>query len=144
MTATATADGGRSVRKTAALDRVFFYGTLRSGQAARSLISDHVLESEAATVPGRLYAFADGYPGAVLDPDGGRIVGEVVRITDLPAAFALLDAYEGDEFVRVRVDAELARGGRTQAWCYLLASAALAADAKLVESGDWVAYDRDL
>lgn len=141
---TTAADGGRSVRKTATLDRIFFYGTLRSGQAARSLISNHVLESEAATVPGRLYAFADGYPGAVVDGEGGRIVGEVVRLTDLPAAFALLDAYEGDEFVRVRVDAELDCGGRTQAWCYLLANAALAQGAALVESGDWIAYDRDL
>lgn len=129
------------------LDRIFFYGTLRTGQAARSLISGHIRESEPAVLQGRLYAFDDGYPGVLLDHgnggDGSRVVGEVVVLSDLPAAFALLDAYEGDDFQRVRTEAELADGGRVSTWCYVLASDALADEGELVPGGDWVSYDRD-
>jgi gamma-glutamylcyclotransferase (GGCT)/AIG2-like uncharacterized protein YtfP len=44
------------------VDRLFVYGTLRTGQHARSLITDHVAHSEAATTQGTLVGF-DDYPG---------------------------------------------------------------------------------
>lgn len=126
------------------LDRVFLYGTLRAGQAARSLIGEYIRESEPAALTGRLYAFDDGYPGVVLERGGGRIFGEVVVLADASAVFALLDAYEGDDFQRVRTEAELEEGGRVPTWCYVLASEALASEGERIESGDWVSYDRDL
>lgn len=116
------------------------YGSLRSGQAARSLIANHVIASQPATVQGRLYAIADSYPG-YLPGDTGKVVGEVMVLGDLAAALALLDAYEGEEFVRELREATLvADGARVWAWCYSLASADLAEGAALIENGDWARH----
>jgi gamma-glutamylcyclotransferase (GGCT)/AIG2-like uncharacterized protein YtfP len=122
------------------VDRLFVYGSLRTGQAARSLIVDHVIGSQAATVKGRIYALADSYPG-YLPGETGTVVGEVMVLGDLAAAFVLLDAYEGDEFVRALHEATLvADGSRVWAWCYVLASPDLAAGAELIAGGDWARY----
>lgn len=125
------------------LARMFVYGTLRTGQAARSLIASHVVRSDPATLAGRMYAFLDGYPGVIADEDGGEIRGEVLELRDLAAAFALLDAYEGDDFIRVQVTPRLSDGREIDAWCYVLANDALADGAELVTSGDWVTFEQD-
>ena len=44
------------------VDRLFVYGTLRTGQHARSMILDHVARAEPATTQGTLIGF-DDYPG---------------------------------------------------------------------------------
>src|SRR5688572_16273609 len=85
-----SADGG---------DRLFVYGTLRTGEAARALVASHVVRSAPATLRGELYAFALGYPG-VVDGDGA-VAGELLWLADLAAALPVLDAYEGDDFARV-------------------------------------------
>jgi len=122
------------------VDRLFVYGSLRSGQAARSLIANHVIGSMPATVQGRLYAIADSYPGYLPD-DAGNVVGEVMVLSDLAAALALLDAYEGEEFVRELHEATLVGDGtRVWAWCYPLASPDLAEGAELIASGDWARH----
>jgi gamma-glutamylcyclotransferase (GGCT)/AIG2-like uncharacterized protein YtfP len=131
---------GWSTSRQAIVDRLFVYGSLRSGQAARSLIADHVIGSQPATVEGRIYALADSYPG-YLPGAIGAVVGEVMVLGDLAAALALLDAYEGEEFVRALHEATLAGdGSRVWAWCYVLASPDLAEGAELIESGDWARY----
>lgn len=127
---------GWSASRQAIVDRLFAYGSLRSGQPARSLITNHVIASQPATIAGRLYAIADSYPG-YLPGEGGTVVGEVLVLGDLAASLALLDAYEGDEFVRGIQEATLADGTRVSAWCYVLASPDLAEGAELIESGDW-------
>ena len=122
------------------MDRLFVYGSLRTGQAARPLIANHVIGSQPATIRGRLCAVADSYPG-YLPGETGNVVGEVMVLGDLAAAFALLDAYEGEEFVRALQEATLvADGTRVWAWCYVLASPALAEGAELIESGDWARH----
>jgi gamma-glutamylcyclotransferase (GGCT)/AIG2-like uncharacterized protein YtfP len=119
---------------------MFVYGSLRTGQAARPLIANHVIASQAATVRGRLYAIADSYPG-YLPAAEGAVVGELVVLGDLAAALALLDAYEGEEFVRALQEAVLvADGTRVWAWCYVLASRELAEGAVAIESGDWASH----
>jgi len=123
------------------VDRLFVYGSLRSGQAARSLIVDHVIGSQLATVGGHLYALAESYPGLV-PGEAGTVVGEMMVLSDLAAAFALLDAYEGEEFTRTLQEVTLADGSQVWAWCYILASPDLAEGAELIESGDWVRYLR--
>src|SRR5262245_20653785 len=50
---------GWSASRQAIVDRLFVYGSLRTGQAARSLIANHVIGSQPATVMGLLYAVAD-------------------------------------------------------------------------------------
>ncbi|MCB9559662.1 MAG: gamma-glutamylcyclotransferase [Kofleriaceae bacterium] len=129
------------------VDRLFVYGSLRTGQPARSLIQDHVVASVPARTTGRLIGFAD-YPG-LLDDGPGPVVGELLTLTDLAAAFALLDAYEGGDFVRVlrrieRTDDgdgdRAAEGAGIWAWCYLLADPRLADDGVPVPGGDWARF----
>lgn len=131
---------GWSSSQQAIVDRLFVYGSLRTGQAARSLIADHVIGSQPATIRGRIYALAEGYPG-YLPGQVGTVVGEVMVLGGLAAAFALLDAYEGDDFVRGLEEATLtADGSRVWAWCYVLASPDLTEGAPLIEGGDWSRY----
>lgn len=121
------------------VDRLFVYGTLRSGQHARSLIAQHVAGSEPATMKGRIYALPEGYPGFVAPSgdDADEIVhGELVTLTDLAAAFALLDAYEGADFSRVLRQADCA-GVNRWTWVYELTQPSLADTGVLIPSGDW-------
>jgi gamma-glutamylcyclotransferase (GGCT)/AIG2-like uncharacterized protein YtfP len=127
---------GWSTSQQSIVDRLFAYGSLRSGQPARSLITNHVIASQPATIAGRLYAIADSYPGYV-PGESGTVVGELMVLGDLAASLALLDAYEGEEFVRGIQEVTLADGTRVWAWCYVLASPDLAEGAELIESGDW-------
>lgn len=120
------------------VDRLFVYGTLRSGQAARSLMEEHIAASRPARTTGRLVAFPD-YPGLV-DEGDAPVHGEVVTLRDLPAAFALLDAYEGGEYVRILKKVILDDGEETWAWCYVLADPRLAEDGEPVPGGDWAAW----
>jgi len=125
----------------AIVNRLFVYGTLRAGQAARSLIADHVVSAEPATARGRMFALPDGYPGFMPGPDG-RVVGELMTLSDLAAAFALLDAYEGEEFQRALQEVELGDGRVLWAWCYVLASPELAEEGEPIPGGDWDAHLR--
>ena len=120
------------------IDRLFVYGTLRSGQTARSLIAPHVVRSEEATIRGEIYAFPMGYPGLV---DGDGVVkGELMWLSDLAAALALLDAYEGADFVRVLKPVTRANGTLEPAWVYFLADANAVRLAEPIPDGDWVRY----
>lgn len=121
-------------------DRLFVYGTLRAGEAARALVAAHVARSVPGTIRGAMYAFPMGYPGLV-DGDG-RVRGELLWLADLDAALPLLDDYEGEDFARVERTVELADGTRLTAWCYVLSdpSSVSAAGAVAVPGGDWIDY----
>lgn len=121
--------------------RLFVYGTLRSGQHARSLVADHVAASQPATMPGAIYAFPEGYPGFVAHAgDGDRVVGELLELRDLTAAFLLLDAYEGDDFQRILAKARTADGDDVWCWVYALTDPEHAARGQRIASGDWSTY----
>lgn len=111
---------------------------MRSGQASRSLIDAYVRSAMPATALGSIYAFPSGHPGLVVD-DGGPVHGELILLGDLAAALPLLDAYEGDDFVRVLAEVATA-GGPVWAWLYALASPELARLGTRVAHGDWVRY----
>ena len=84
---------------------------------------------------GRLYGVRD-YPGAIVssNPDE-RVVGEIYRLHNAVAMLSSLDEYEGAEYERVMVDAQLASGETTRAWVYLYR---LPVDeAKRIKSGDF-------
>ena len=121
------------------VDTLFVYGSLGTGQTARSLIAEHVTRSESATVTGRIYAFPDGYPGLVNDDDA-TVVGELLHLTDLMTVFALLDAYEGDDFKRSMRQVTTESGAKSWAWCYELADPKLADEGELVANGDWSTF----
>jgi gamma-glutamylcyclotransferase (GGCT)/AIG2-like uncharacterized protein YtfP len=124
------------------VNRLFVYGTLRTGQTARSLIGEHVTAAEPATMVGRIWALPDGYPGFL--PQGDQpVVGELVTLGDLAAAFPLLDAYEGDGFERILQRARTADGSLHWAWVYRMVDPAMADGGEPVEGGDWVEFLRE-
>jgi gamma-glutamylcyclotransferase (GGCT)/AIG2-like uncharacterized protein YtfP len=121
------------------LDRLFVYGTLRQGQTARSLVANQVTRTARASTPGAMYAFPMGYPGLVEGDGSGRVVGEVVWLSELAATFGLLDAYEGRDFARVIKKVTLDEtGDQIWAWVYTLADPAAVRFGTLIEHGAWV------
>jgi gamma-glutamylcyclotransferase (GGCT)/AIG2-like uncharacterized protein YtfP len=125
------------------LDRLFVYSTLRTGQTARSLIANHVARCVPASTLGAIYAFPMGYAGFVEAGADHRVIGEVLWLTDLPATFGLLDAYEGDDFARVLRQVELDTGEPVWTWIYVLAEPDTAGHGALIEHGDWARYARE-
>lgn len=96
----------------------FTYGSLMCED-----IMSAVCGARAAALPARLDGFCrhpvsgQDYPGMVPAP-GGAVDG--VLYLDLPdAAWPRLDAFEGDEYHRERVDVQLADGRRLTAWSYV-------------------------
>jgi gamma-glutamylcyclotransferase (GGCT)/AIG2-like uncharacterized protein YtfP len=121
------------------VDLLFVYGTLRSGQAARSLVANYVAESQPARAAGRIFAMNDGYP-ALLPGPLGTVVGELCQLRELIAAFALLDAYEGEDFSRILLEVQDGEGKPIWAWAYVLADPTQADEGELIESGDWARH----
>ena len=122
------------------LDRLFVYSTLRTGQTARSLITNQVARCVSASTPGSIYAFPMGYAGLIEADPPCRVIWEVLWLTDLPATFGLLDAYEGDDFARVIKQVEIDTGEALWAWIYVLADPDTARHGTLIEHGDWARY----
>lgn len=118
-----------------AIDRLFVYGTLRRGsdnQYAR-LLAERGTFVSTATVPGRVYDFGP-YPGAAAsDGPNEQVHGEVLQFDD-PQLLPLLDEYEGEEYVRTRVAAQLESGDVVECWIYWYTSIPRG---RLIESGDW-------
>ncbi len=121
------------------LDRLFVYGTLRQGQTARSIIANQITRTVPARTTGELYSFPMGFP-AFTEGDGrGPVLGEVLWLSDLAATFGLLDAYEGQEFVRV-IKQVVIESGEMWAWIYTLADPGAVQLATRIPDGDWVRY----
>jgi len=139
--------GSLEVRRTTGsnevLDRLFVYSTLRTGQTARSLLANHVARCVPASTVGAIYAFPMGYAGFVEAEGDRRVIGEVLWLTDLPATFGLLDAYEGEDFARVIKQVELDTGEPVWTWIYVLADPDTAGHGTLIEHGDWARYARE-
>jgi gamma-glutamylcyclotransferase (GGCT)/AIG2-like uncharacterized protein YtfP len=139
--------GSLEVRRTTgsneAVDRLFVYSTLRKGQTARSLIANHITRCVPASTDGAIYAFPMGYAGFIETEEPCRVIGEVLWLTDLPATFGLLDAYEGDEFVRVLKQALLETGEVVWAWIYVLAEPDTAVHGTRIDHGDWERFARE-
>jgi len=129
---------GTATEVPGVVDRLFVYGSLRAGQAARSLIADHVVRAGPATTTGTLIAFPE-YP-AMIDSGPETVVGELIWLRDLAAALALLDAYEGEDYRRVLKRIRLSTGEDEWGWCYVLADPALAIAGTAVPGGDWVRW----
>ncbi|MEZ4398604.1 MAG: gamma-glutamylcyclotransferase [Kofleriaceae bacterium] len=134
--------GERSTVPATAIDRLFAYGTLQPGQGAYGVVAPFVQAVLPATVRGSMYAFPASHPGVVPD-DGGLVHGTLLQLAELPAALPLLDAYEGDDFMRILTEAST-DGGPTWAWIYVLASPDLARLGQPVPHGNWLRYQREL
>jgi gamma-glutamylcyclotransferase (GGCT)/AIG2-like uncharacterized protein YtfP len=126
------------------VDRLFVYATLREGQTARSLIANYIARHAPASAVGELYAFPMGYPGFVETAGPGRVIGEVLWLTELAAAFGLLDAYEGADFARVLIQVQLDGGERVWAWIYALSDPDAIRHGSRIAHGDWARYCAEL
>jgi gamma-glutamylcyclotransferase (GGCT)/AIG2-like uncharacterized protein YtfP len=140
---TGSFDVRRTTGSNEVLDRLFVYATLRQGQTARSLIANQITRSVNASTTGAIYAFPMGYAGFVEANEPMRVVGELVWLTELPATFGLLDAYEGEDFARVIKQVRIETGEIVWSWIYVLADPDTIEHATLIDHGDWVRYQTE-
>ena len=95
-------------------DRLAVYGSLAPGQSNHHQLAGLRGTWTAGTVRGWLTEFgwgaAQGYPGLRLDPYGPLVAVQVFASDDLPAHWARLDAFEGEQYARVVVEVATADG----------------------------------
>ncbi len=137
---TGTFEAERTTGSHEVLDRLFVYGTMRQGQTARSLIANSITRSVKAHTAGSIYSFPMGYPGFSEADAMGKVIGEVVWLTELPATFGLVDAYEGQDFARVITQVTLETGEQVWTWIYTLSDPAAVKHGTLIPDGDWVRF----
>lgn len=105
--------------------RLFVYGTLAPGQSNEHVLGDVAGEWVKASVRGTLYQQgwgADlGCPGMVPDSQGEVIKGLLFCSAELPQHWDRLDEFEGEEYRRVQIQAELESGEIVDAQIYSLA-----------------------
>lgn len=131
------------------MQHVFVYGTLRAGEAndisvaaARNGIAAPTLVGT-ASLRGRLFDFGS-YPGMVVDPAAGYVIGDVYAIDD--ALVAVLDeieeVYPGVEglFLAREASVEI-DGARVSCRFYPVARESVKGLPE-IRGGDWVAYRR--
>ncbi|WP_315903228.1 gamma-glutamylcyclotransferase family protein [Photobacterium sp. TY1-4] len=112
------------------MEKVFVYGTLRAGQSNHSLLRQTARLGRCQLPSGyRLYDFGD-YPGAIRQPAGSVLVGEVYEVDS--QTFAALDALEEYPAVYTRELVETAFG---MAWIYLYVQSV--AGLPVIAHGDW-------
>lgn len=130
-------------------DLLFVYGTLRRRLASPMfrVLARHASFAGTGTFRGKLFEIR-GYPGVVPSTRrGDEVVGELYRLNNQAAVFAVLDDYEmcSDKFPEPReyrrdVVAIAAEGGiRVRAWTYIynLPTGRL----RRIASGDYLAPD---
>ena len=59
-----------------------------------------------------------GYPGLVLDPEGGEVPGWVLTSEGLAGRWEALDAFEGEDYRRVLASVTLEGGETVAAFVY--------------------------
>jgi gamma-glutamylcyclotransferase (GGCT)/AIG2-like uncharacterized protein YtfP len=138
--ATGTFEVERTTGSHEVLDRLFVYGTMRKGQTARSFVANQIARTVPAHTNGSIYAFPLGYPGFSEGDGRGKVVGEVLWLTELAATFGLVDAYEGQDFARVIRQVTLETGELVWTWIYTLSDPGAIKLGTLIEHGDWVRY----
>ncbi|MFZ2308152.1 MAG: gamma-glutamylcyclotransferase family protein [Rhodoferax sp.] len=106
------------------LHRLFVYGTLAPGRSNAHVLAEVPGTWQPAQVRGTVHHVtwgpAAGYPGLVLDAKGGVVPGLVFTSDELPAHWKRLDAFEGEGYARVPVQATLEDGTVVQAFVYVL------------------------
>ena len=117
---------------------LFAYGTLQPGLAPAE-IAPAVAQLQAlgeGFLFGRLYDLGD-YPGAVVDPASKWIIHGTVYALPAkhPEVLDALDAYEGEDFVRIAQMAALADGRAMNCWVYDYRGQP--GDDRLIASGRW-------
>jgi gamma-glutamylcyclotransferase (GGCT)/AIG2-like uncharacterized protein YtfP len=126
--------------------RVFVYGSLKRGKQLYFIEELTALRQE--VLPARLHNAVlydlGPYPGMLIKPGGGFVLGEVHRFRPMSEAMAILDDVEeyygeGDPnnlYRRVELEAELLNGnGFIACWAYEYVGSLQGAS--VIESGVW-------
>jgi gamma-glutamylcyclotransferase (GGCT)/AIG2-like uncharacterized protein YtfP len=105
--------------------RLSVYGTLAPGKPNHHQLDGMAGDWADGIVRGRLinegWAAAGGYPALVLDPIAGNVEVQVFTSPDLPAHWARLDAFEGEDYRRVAVAVAIG-DALVEAWVYVAAA----------------------
>jgi gamma-glutamylcyclotransferase (GGCT)/AIG2-like uncharacterized protein YtfP len=106
---------------------LFIYGTLHPDRASREIAAAArlLISAGRATIRGHRYDLGE-YPGALLDPTGPEISGELFTVPDA-TTLAALDTYEdfrSDDpanslFLRVETTAARPDGSPVNCWIYV-------------------------
>ncbi|MEP1093725.1 MAG: gamma-glutamylcyclotransferase family protein [Cyclobacteriaceae bacterium] len=105
-------------------DYLFVYGSLAKGR--KNAVRLEVIGGDwiPATVRGRLknqgWGAKMGYPGLIIDDEGDPIEGFVFSSAYLKDYWKALDDFEGSEYGRVRVTAQLDSGQIIETFAYAL------------------------
>jgi gamma-glutamylcyclotransferase (GGCT)/AIG2-like uncharacterized protein YtfP len=104
--------------------RLFVYGTLAPGRSNEHVLADIPGEWERASITGRLVqggcGAAVGYPGIVLDENGGEVEGFLFSSKNLAEHWARLDEFEGEGYERVPTTVKRKDGTAVDAYVYKL------------------------
>jgi gamma-glutamylcyclotransferase (GGCT)/AIG2-like uncharacterized protein YtfP len=121
---------------------VFVYGTLRLG-GSNAFRMDGAEFMGKARIAGAIYVIS-WYPGLVVDPEAGQVLGEVYRVG--PEQLRALDEFEGvsagemegSEYRRVPVEAVLLESlhGSVKAWVWEWKGPVDLS--RRIPSGDWL------
>lgn len=115
------------------MEYLFVYGTLQPGGPNAHVLTALEGTWQPGVVRGRLVAegwgAAQGYPGLVLDSPSNdtdtdeqeeEVGGYVLASHQLGDLWAMLDAFEGQGYRRVRTTVALSGGGEVSAYVYVL------------------------
>ncbi|MEO1250947.1 MAG: gamma-glutamylcyclotransferase family protein [Pseudomonadota bacterium] len=102
--------------------RLATYGTLAPGEPNHHHLSRLKGRWLTGAVRGRLvelgWGAAQGYPAIILDSRADPVRVHVFESADLPGHWPRLDAFEGNEYVRVVVSVALDAGGEVDAMIF--------------------------
>ena len=106
------------------IHRLFVYGTLAPGRPNEHVLKDVPGEWKHATVTGTLFqegwGAAAGYPGIVLNEQGGEVKGFLFTSESLGEHWVRLDEFEGDGYERVLTKVKVEDGTTVDAYIYRL------------------------
>jgi gamma-glutamylcyclotransferase (GGCT)/AIG2-like uncharacterized protein YtfP len=92
--------------------RLAVYGSLAPGKSNHGQLAGLAGTWMPAIVHGHFrdagWGTGQGFPGLVPDPAGPKVAIQVFTSADLPAHWARLDAFEGEDYRRVLVEVEVA------------------------------------
>lgn len=107
-------------------ERLFVYGSLAPGRANEHVLAAMSGDWEPGSVRGTLrqegWGAAIGFPGIVLDAEGGEVSGQVFTSDELSQHWARLDAFEGEGYARTLATVHLSDGREVEAYVYCLAA----------------------
>ena len=92
-------------------NRLIVYGSLAPGKSNHAQMNGMAGTWTPGVVRGHFrengWGLGQGFPGLVPDPNGPALAILVFTSSELPAHWRRLDAFEGEEYQRMIVDAEI-------------------------------------